>query len=123
LPVCCLDFPAVVAQLSSLGGSERMKISKGQHYRTRRDIPVTAMTSWAAPFTGGYERILRAGEEFTVANDPPATATAVYCDPKDYRKLHREFIPVSDRFRFWIYRGYYLCIKLKDIEESCETVT
>ena len=100
-----------------------VKISKGQHYRTRKDIPVTAMTSWAVQFTGGYERILRAGEEFTVTNDPPPKATAVYCDPKDYRKLHREFIPVGDRLRFWSYRGYYLCIKLKDIEENCESVT
>jgi hypothetical protein len=97
-------------------------ISKGQHYRTRKDIPVIAMTSWAAPFTGGYDRVLRAGEVFTVANDPPQKVTAVYCKPKDYRRLHREFIPARDRFRFWIYRGYYLCIKLKDIEENCETV-
>jgi hypothetical protein len=97
-----------------------VKISKGQHYRTRKDIPITAMSSWPASFTGGCERVLRAGEEFTVANDPPPKATAVYCDPKDYRELHQEFTPASDRLRFWIHGGYTLCIKLKDIEESCE---
>ena len=94
-------------------------IAKGQRYKTTKDISVTAMTSWAAPFTGGYDRVLRAGEIFTVANDPPKTATAVYCDPDDYRRLHREFIPLSDRLRFWVYRGYYLCIKLRDIDDSC----
>jgi hypothetical protein len=111
-----------VAQLFSLGGSARVMISKGQHYRTRSDIPVTAMTSWAAPFTGGYKRVLRSGEVFTISNDPPKIATAVYCRPKDYKRLHREFIPLRDRLQFWLYRGYYLCIQLKDIEDSCEIV-
>jgi hypothetical protein len=76
------------------------------------------MTSWAIPFTGGYERTLRAGEEFTVVNNPPPNTTAVYCDPKNYRTLHKELIPTRDRLRFWIYRGYYLCIKLQDIEKN-----
>ena len=105
-----------------LGGSTRQMIAKGQRYKTTKDIPVTAMTSWAAPFTGGYDRILRAGEVFTIANDPPKTATAVYCDPDDYKRLHSEFIPLSDRLRFWVYRGFYLCIKLREIEESCEPI-
>lgn len=95
-------------------------IAKGQRYKTKKDIPVIAMTSWAAPFTGGYDRVLRAGEVFTIANDPPKGATAVYCDPDDYKRLHREFIPFADRLRFWVYLGYYLCIKLKDIDDSCE---
>lgn len=37
-------------------------IIKGQRYKAKQDIPVIAMTSWAAPFTGGYDRVLRAGE-------------------------------------------------------------
>lgn len=97
-------------------------ISKGQRYRVRTDVPVIAMTSWAAPFTGGYDRVLRAGEEFTIANDPPGGASAVYADPADYRRLHREFVPLGDRWRFWVYRGFYLCIKLKDIESRCELI-
>jgi hypothetical protein len=95
-------------------------ICKGQRFRTKSDVPVTAMTSWAAPFTGGYDRVLRTCEVFTISNDPPQTATAVYCDPDDYRRLHREFIPFRDRIQFWFYRGFYLCIRLKDIEERCE---
>jgi hypothetical protein len=78
------------------------------------------MTYWAAPFTGGYDRVLRAGEVFTILNDPPQTATAVYCDPENYRSLHREFIPFRDRVQFWVYRGFYLCIRLKEIEDKCE---
>ena len=98
-------------------------IVKGQRYKTTKDIQIIAMTSWAAPFTGGYDRVLRSGEVFTIANDPPNTATAVYCVPDDYKRLHSEFIPLSDRLQFWVYRGYYLCINLRDIKESCERLT
>lgn len=99
-----------------------MMISKGQRYRVTRDVPVTALTSWAAPFTGGYDRVLRAGEVLTILNDPPEGATAVYCEPDDYQRLHREFIPFSDRMRFWSYRGFYLCIRLTDLAEKCERI-
>jgi hypothetical protein len=99
-----------------------MVIAKGQRFKTTSDIPVTAMTSWAAPFTGGYNVVLRTGEIFTIANDPPETATAVYCDPDDYQRLHREFIPFRDRIQFWLYRGFYLCIQLSDIREKCDLI-
>lgn len=95
-------------------------IYKGQRYKSKANIPVIAMTSWAAPFTGGYNRVLPAGETFTVANDPPEGATAVYCDPDNYRRLQSMFIPISDRIWFWMYCGFYLCIPLKEIEEHCE---
>ena len=95
-------------------------ITRGQRYKTKTDIAVITMTSWAAPFTGGYDRVLVAGEIFTILNDPPESATAVYCEPADYRRLHREFIPLRDRLQFWFYRGYYLCVRIKDIEEKCE---
>ena len=95
-------------------------ISKGQRYKAKTDISVTVMTSWAAPFTGGYDRVLGAGEVFTITNDPPETASAVYCIPVNYRQLHREFVPLRDRLQFWFYRGYYLCVRIQDIEEKCE---
>ena len=98
-------------------------ISKGQRYKTKTTIPVIAMTYWAAPFTGGYERELDPGIEFTISHDPVETATAVYCDPVDYRKLHRELIPFRDRLQFWLYRGYYLCIQIRDIEKNCELLS
>ncbi|MEO6906547.1 MAG: hypothetical protein ABI210_01530 [Abditibacteriaceae bacterium] len=78
------------------------------------------MTSWSAPYTGGYERVLPAGETFRIINDPPEHATAVYADAENYKKLHKDFVPLSDRMSFIMYRGYYLCIQIKDIEEKCE---
>lgn len=98
-------------------------ITKGQRYKTIRQIPVIAMTSWTAPFTGGYDRLLNVGEEFTISNDPRDGASAVYCDPVDYKRLHKELIPWTDRIRFWVYAGFYLCIDLDEIERNCEFIS
>jgi hypothetical protein len=98
-------------------------ISKGQRYRARTDIAVCAMTRWALPFSGGYDRVLRAKEELVIAHDPPAGATAVYADAVAYRRLHRELIPRRDRWRPWVYRGFCLCVKLDDILSRCDLMT
>lgn len=97
-------------------------IKKGQKYRALEELRVTCMTAWAAPFTGGYRRILSKGEAFTVSHDPVAGATAVYCDPENYDVLHHRFVPRRDRWQFWLYRGYYLCIDLDTIRQKCELV-
>lgn len=72
-------------------------IKVGQEYKALEDIEVICMTSWEAPFTGGYDRVLPLGEVFTIINDPQEHATAVCCRPENYEKLHKEFIPLSDR--------------------------
>lgn len=77
------------------------------------------MTSWNAPYTGGYDRILKAGEKFVVSSNPQPGATAVYCDPLDYKRLHKVMIPWTDRIQFWVYSGFYLSIKLDQISDNC----
>ena len=89
-----------------------MRVAKGQRYRANVDVPVTCMTSWAAPYTGGYERVFPQGEVLVIANDPPPEATAVCADPVNYRALHATMVPLSDRWRFWVYRGYYLSVSI-----------
>lgn len=98
-----------------------MAYRQGQRYRVTSELPVIAMTSWAAPSTGGYERLLRPGQEFTLSNDA-GSAESVYADAADYRRLQRELVPRADRWRFWSYRGFYLCIRTRDIAAHCELV-
>ena len=100
----------------SIFGQTAMKVERGQRYRAKVDVPVTCMTSWATPFTGGYDRVLPEGEVVSIANDPPAGATAVYADPENYRRLHAIMVPRRDRLRFWVYRGYYRCVPLTRLE-------
>jgi hypothetical protein len=90
--------------------------------RAKVDVPVTCLTSWAAPFTGGYQRILPRGEIVRIANDPPTAATAVYAYPQAYRRLHRQMVPLGDRLQFWVYRGYHLCIELSRVATDFELI-
>lgn len=99
-----------------------MQVERGQRYRARVDVPVTCLTAWALPFTGGYERVLPRGETIVIVNDPPPGATAVYADPENYRKLHATMVPLTDRLRFWTYRGYYLCVRLTRLDSAFEPV-
>ncbi|MGH7174616.1 MAG: hypothetical protein ACRELG_30480 [Gemmataceae bacterium] len=96
-------------------------LRKGERYRTTIPLKVIAMTSWAAPFTGGEEGVLPTGEEFILSDDPVEGATAVYCDPVRYDALHAHFISAKDR-RNKRYLGYYLCIDLSLIADHCERV-
>ncbi len=97
-------------------------IKEKQLYEPLEDIDVICMTSWRAPFTGGYDRILPKGERFRVSHDPVEGATAVYCDPIRYKQLHKTMVPWKDRLQFLTYAGYYLCIKLDSIKNKCRKV-
>ena len=98
------------------------EIRKGQRYRARDPIPVIAMTSWNAPFTGGHHATLPAGEEFVIDINPIHGATAVYVEVVNYNDLHPHFIPVADRTAEH-YSGYYLCIDLELIRNHCDTIS
>jgi hypothetical protein len=97
-------------------------IHKDQRYRSLAPLEVTAMISWAAPFTSGEVGILPGGEEFIIANDPSETATAVYCKPVRYDELQAHFVPAADRHNKR-YMGYCLGIKLNLIVKQCEQIS
>jgi hypothetical protein len=103
---------------ASCGVAEPL-VREGQRYRALRDLEVAALTHWRAPFTGGFEVTLPAGEIFIIANDPPASATAVYCTPERYEELHSVFIPEEDR-NAETYAGYSLVIDLGVIRQHTE---
>src|SRR5258708_16398151 len=89
-------------------------VRRGEHYRSVTDVTMTVMTSWSAPYTGGSEAILPAGETFAVLNDPPAQATAVYCRPDNYPRLHKRYVRSQDLCHPF-YRGYYPTVLLEQI--------
>jgi len=72
------------------------------------------------PQPGSYG-VLPAGEIFTIDNNPPPNATAVYCFPDNYEALHSHFVVDSERTDPK-YRGYYLTVRLADIADKCERV-
>jgi O-acetyl-ADP-ribose deacetylase (regulator of RNase III) len=82
-------------------------------------VKVIAMTSWAAPCTGGSDAVFPAGEKFVVSSDAAEGATAVYCDPVRYEELHARFVSAKDR-KHKLYCGYYLCVPIAAIHRNCE---
>ena len=90
-----------------------MSVSKGQRYRAKADVKITCMTAWAAPYTGGDDRVV------VIADDPAPQATAVYADPENYDALHAAMVAAADRDHMH-YRGYYLCIGLAQLQTEFE---
>jgi hypothetical protein len=75
-------------------------------------VPVTCVTQFAAPYTGGYETTLPAGTVVVVSHDETDGATAIGCQPEELRRLEKRLVRRRDRMRFWVYRGYHVIIPL-----------
>ena len=93
----------------------------GTRFRSNVDLEVIALTTWAAPFTGGDKRVLPAGEEFTVMDTPGEGSTAVGCLPVRYDDLHQNFVNSVDRANL-TYSGYYLVVSIQHLRTSCTVV-
>jgi len=97
-------------------------ILTGQKYRATKPLDVIAFSSCRDPCTSGSKGTLAKGEVFTINQGPNSDAIAVYCVTENYKMLHATFISESDRSSAR-YRGYYLCVAIKDIVEKCERVS
>jgi hypothetical protein len=94
---------------------------EGDRYRCFRSCPITVLTSWAAPCTGGSASAFPVGEAFVVLSDPAEGATAVSCLPVRYERLHSGFVPEAERTDP-LYRGYYLVIETDYVMSRCKRV-
>lgn len=71
---------------------------KGDVYEAIQDTNVNYMTAWSAPYTGGGEGILHAGDRVLVPHDPIYRhPVAVYANAVDYARLEERMIPESER--------------------------
>lgn len=95
-------------------------LTKGRRFRVTTDLPLTVMTHWRAPYTGGYESVLEAGETIEVASDQAPGATAIYCVPVDYARLEQRFVSRWERWQFWVYGGYSLVVDVAALAAHCE---
>lgn len=91
-------------------------VNQGDRFLTLSAIPVTVVTYWDAPVSGGGEAVLPEGESFVVASDPPDSAPAVYVDPVRYDALHDRFVDEEVR-KNPRYRGYHLLIDRSEIAD------
>jgi hypothetical protein len=88
---------------------------KGDVYEAIEDINVHYMTAWAAPYSGGGEGILHAGDRVLVSYDPTyPQPVAVYAQAVDYARVEERMVPESDRSNKK-YNGFYFFLRTADL--------
>jgi len=71
---------------------------KGDVYKVEKDLEVTYMTSWAAPYTGGGKTMIHKGERFWVDSDPmDEEPIGTYALAVDYEELEQRIVDAAER--------------------------
>ncbi len=95
---------------------------KGDVYEAIQDINVHYMTAWAAPYTGGGDGILHAGDRVLVSDDPTyRRPVVVYAKAVDYARLEERMVSESDRSSTK-YVGFYFCLSTADLSRNFRLV-
>lgn len=95
---------------------------KGDVYEAQSDMTVHYMTSWAAPFTGGGEGLLRKGDQVLVDSElSDSYAVGTYAVAVDYEALEKRFVPAADRSEPK-YGGFYFFFKTVDLNQKFKLV-
>jgi hypothetical protein len=91
---------------------------KGDLYESLVDQPICYMTAWSAPYTGGGDSTILAGERVWIDNEPSEEKPiGVYAMPIEYDKLETRMVPAEDR-EAGNYNGFYLFIDTKVLLEK-----
>jgi hypothetical protein len=93
------------------------EVRDGDVFEALEDTPVSFVTHWRAPFTGGGAGEIPKGTRVRVLalNEAPAAAT-VYARPLEAEPIERLLVPESDRLRNG-YDGFSLCISTHDLRK------
>ena len=95
---------------------------KGDVYEALDDMTVHYMTSWAAPFTGGGEGLLKKGDQVLVDSElNDSCAIGTYTVAVDYEALEKRFVPAADRSAPK-YGGFYFFFKTVDLNQKFKLI-
>lgn len=93
----------------------------GDVYASLEDRTVSYMTAWAAPFSGGGEGVLKAGERVRISGDFGPEPISVYAVPVEYDEIEARMVPEEER-RSRKYGGFYLSLRTMELHEAFERV-
>ena len=83
---------------------------QGDVYESLVDQPIRYMTAWRAPYTGGGDSKILAGERVWIDDEPTdEKPIGVYAMPIEYDKLETRMVPEEERSAAK-YNGFYLSI-------------
>lgn len=95
---------------------------RGERFEVIEPFTAGVLTTWKAPFTGGYEKVLPRGLRFVVSQEPPQSANAVAADPEPALQWEQQLVDEEDRSHPK-YGGYYLVVGFDKLQTHCMTVT
>ena len=94
---------------------------KGDVYEAARDVEVSYVTSWSAPFTGGGSGTLKKGERVIINYEPLSRSIAANANAINYTHVEKEMVPESDRTSKK-YSGFYLVLKTLELSRDFKLV-
>ena len=95
---------------ASLAKPIEPNVKQGEKFILTEDKQTNGLTSWSAPFTGGFECNVPAGTVFEVLHDSVVTAKGFGCKPVNYNQFELAHVPESDRCSPK-YNGYYFVLR------------
>jgi hypothetical protein len=90
-------------------------------YEAARDIEVSYLTSWSAPFTGGGSGTLKKGERVIINYEPLPRPIAANAEAINYVQVEEGMVPESDRSNKK-YSGFYLVLKTLELSRDFKLV-
>jgi len=93
----------------------------GEIYRTCREIDVTTVIQFSAPFTSGYQRTLPTDTEITIGDINQERPHTIMCLPVKSDEIDRILISKEDRDNE-MYTGYHLSINIKEFVDGFELI-
>jgi len=94
----------------------------GDVYESLVDQQIGYMTAWRAPYTGGGDGKILAGERVWIDNQPiDEKPIGVYAMPIEYEKLEKRMVPVEE-LSAAKYNGFCLSIKTMVLLEKFKLV-
>ena len=94
---------------------------KGDVYEPTRDVEVSYLTSWSAPFTGGGSGTLKKGERVIINCEPLPRPIAANAKAINYIQVEEGMVPESDRSNKK-YSGFYLVLKTLELRRDFKLV-
>ena len=95
---------------------------KGDIYEALEDMTVHYMTSWAAPYTGGGDGMLRKGDRVVVDTEPvDSRAIGAYASAVDHDAVEERVVPTSERSAPK-YSGFYFSFKTVELNRKFRLV-
>jgi hypothetical protein len=94
---------------------------EGETYRVQTSFTGIVMITWAAPTTGGREKVFPVGLEFEVDYAPPQGDGIVLATPRPYKEWEGRLVDASDLSQER-YAGYSIAVTSAQLSRCCTRV-